>query len=83
MCRDSLNIDKFLVETKNLLSQAGFLMALLSHLIIVSQLWYENDKVCIIVWMPDINSSGGLFFVRKKIVYDLERKQLIEIRDIS
>ena len=58
-------------------------MDIASDLMIISQLWLEDNKANIIVWMPDIDPQKGLKYVQKKIVYDIENDQIIEIRDLQ
>ncbi len=57
-------------------------MDILSDLMVVSQLWIEDNKAHIIAWMPDIDPQKDLKYVQKRMVYDLDNDQLIEIRDL-
>ena len=58
-------------------------MEMLAELVVISQLWFEDNVIHIIAWVPDIDPQERIRYVKKKIVYDLERDQLIEMRDLQ
>lgn len=83
MAVQTISLGEIISRIKKSLKQGGYLMDLASELMVISQLWVEGNKVNIIVWMPDIDPQKGLKYVQKKIVYDLENDQIIEIRDLQ
>ncbi len=83
MAAQTISLGEIISRIKKSLKQGGYLMDLASDLMIISQLWIEDNRANIIVWMPDIHPEKGLKYARKKIVYDLENDQIIEIRDLQ
>lgn len=83
MAVQAISLGEIISRIKKSLKQGGYVMDLTSELMVISQLWIEGSKVNIIVWMPDIDPQKGLKYVQKKIVYDLENDQIIEIRDLQ
>ncbi|MCE4600479.1 MAG: hypothetical protein F7C38_02800 [Desulfurococcales archaeon] len=79
----AVGLGEIISRIKESLKQGGYLMDIASELMIISQLWIEDGRANVIVWMPDIDPQKGLKYVQKKIVYDLENDQIIEIRDVQ
>ena len=83
MAPRTISLSEIISRIRKSLKQGGYFMDLASELMIISQLWIEDNKVNIIAWIPDMDSQKGLKYVQKKIVYDLESDQIIEIRDLQ
>jgi len=83
MAARQISFGEIISRIRKSLKEGGSLMNIVSDLMIVSQIWVEDNKAYLVAWLPDIDPQKGLTYVRKKIVYDLENNQLVEIRDLQ
>ncbi len=83
MTNHSLNINEILIKIKKTLGAAGLVMEMFVDFIIISELWIEDSKVYIIAQIPDISEQGRIVFTNKKIVYDIEADQIVEVRELK
>ncbi len=75
-----VDVKEVVARVKSALSEMSTAMKVFSELMIVSEMWFENSKVHLIVWLPDFDAATGkMVFAKKHIVYDMASDR-VEIR---
>ncbi len=68
-----LDFGEVIAKIKSFLAQTSTMASLLVELMIVSELWFEDSKICLITWIPDLDpKSGKLVYTKKRIVYNMK-----------
>ena len=76
-----MDLGEVVAKVKSALARVSATSGLLAELMIVSELWFEDSKVHIVAWVPDVDpKSRRMIYTRKRIVYDLESGR-VEIRN--
>ena len=78
----SHEINEALKEIRRQLASGGSLMETLVDLMIISELWEEDEVLHVIAWIPDLE-NGRPRYHRKHIVYDKSAKKIVRIKDLE
>ncbi len=75
------NLGYILNKVKEYITKTSGLTDLASDLMLLSEVWREDNLVHLIMHVPDI-VGGKLAYVKKHIIYDLSNDDIVSMRNV-
>jgi len=75
-------LDYILNRVRESIAKVSGLADFISDLWLLSEVWREDNLIHLIMNMPDI-VNGKLAYVKKHVIYDISRDDIVSIRNVE